>query len=1107
MSYAGRYALQIVLLVCLLFALSAAQSAQPALSPSAAQSPAPHSDDASKEAIILEQNVTKVVYEADGTGTRETAVVMRVQSQAGVQGLAVLSFPYTSYNDQVEVDYVRVRKPDGTVVATPDYNIQDMPGDVTRRAPMYSDIHEKQITVKALGVGDLLEYLVRYRTMKPQVPGHFWYEYTFTKGLIARDEELEVSVARDKYVKVSSPELQPTVKEDGNRRIYSWKTANLDLQAREKLLKKSVEQKPSVQITTFHSWEEVGSWYKELQKSQVAVTPQIQTKVAELTKGLRTDDEKLRALYGFVSTQIHYVSLSFGIGRYQPHMAEDVFENQYGDCKDKHTLLATMLQAAGFEAWPVLIHPTRKLDPDMPSPGQFNHLISVVPQGKTLLWLDTTPEVAPPGLLLGSLRDKQALVMPATGPAVLMTTPAQPPYPSLQNVSTEGKLSSEGVLTMHFEETTRGDAEVLYRLGFRNTPVAQWKDLGQRISNASGFGGDVSNVTASVPEEIDQPFRFAYDYTRKDFSDWSNHRIGAPLPWFGIESAATEEEKPEEPVKLGALGDVFYQSKITLPAGLAPKYSDQKDISEDFADYHATYEIDDGVMTVTRRLTIKKSEVPLASWETYKKFCKVLTEERDRYIDLDNGTTAYPTGEGPAPAVAASTNQSTLADSLLQIGEEAARANPEAKKLLEEGAQAMGDRDATRAEEAFQKLIELDPKYPGAHSGLGIAYILRGNNDGAVQELRKEEEYHPEDPATYKLLAATLQQIRRNDEAVEEYRKLLKLEPGNLDAALAVATALNRQHKYSETVQLLQEALQKSPDSPTLQSQLAYAYLRDHQPEKALPILKKVASERSDSKTLNMVAYALAENNAGLDDATEYGVKALHQAEADSIAAGDDDAGLANTVQLGAIWDTVGWIYFQKGEYDKALPYVRAAWLLLQDGIVGNHLGQLYEKLGNKQAAIHQYVLALSAPSGVTEGNKNEVREHYKKLTGKDLNDDYRPALRRGSVANEFVSPEDELSRTRSQNISAAPHEPGNADFTVIFSPGKAEEVKYVGGKESLKKMAEAISRTKLQTEIPDASPVRVFRRGIVTCGQTGCDFTFLLPRDVHGVDNVFQAN
>ena len=43
----------------------------------------------------------------------------------------------------------------------------------------------------------------------------------------------------------------------------------------------------------------------------------------------------MAALYNYVAQNIRYVSLSFGLGRFQPHSAADVFKNQYGDCKDK----------------------------------------------------------------------------------------------------------------------------------------------------------------------------------------------------------------------------------------------------------------------------------------------------------------------------------------------------------------------------------------------------------------------------------------------------------------------------------------------------------------------------------------------------------------------------------------------------------------------------------------------------------------------------------------------------------------------------------------------------------------------------------------------------
>jgi transglutaminase-like putative cysteine protease len=79
-------------------------------------------------------------------------------------------------------------------------------------------------------------------------------------------------------------------------------------------------------------------------------------KAAELTKGITDNTAKLQALYGFVSTQYRYIGIAFGIGRYQPHAADDVLTNSSGDCKDKQTLLASLLQASGFSLYPALIN-------------------------------------------------------------------------------------------------------------------------------------------------------------------------------------------------------------------------------------------------------------------------------------------------------------------------------------------------------------------------------------------------------------------------------------------------------------------------------------------------------------------------------------------------------------------------------------------------------------------------------------------------------------------------------------------------------------------------------------------------------------------------------
>ena len=78
-------------------------------------------------------------------------------------------------------------------------------------------------------------------------------------------------------------------------------------------------------------------------------TPRVKAEADALVKGKTDDMAKVKALYDYVSRNIRYVSLSFGLGRIQPHAASEVLANGYGDCKDKNTLLAALLDAEGFQ--------------------------------------------------------------------------------------------------------------------------------------------------------------------------------------------------------------------------------------------------------------------------------------------------------------------------------------------------------------------------------------------------------------------------------------------------------------------------------------------------------------------------------------------------------------------------------------------------------------------------------------------------------------------------------------------------------------------------------------------------------------------------------------
>ena len=361
---------------------------------------------------------------------------------------------------------------------------------------------------------------------------------------------------------------------------------------------------------------------------------------------------KLRAIYNYVSLRYRYVAISFGIGRYQPHSAAEILGNQYGDCKDKHTLLAALLSAVGIQAYPALINSQAAVDADVPSPGQFNHVISVVAKGSALSWMDTTPEVTAMGYLVNPLRGKPALVI-IPDKVAFQTTPADPPFANKYSATITAKLDADGTLQAHVEARSRGDEELYDRYGFRRVPQSQWKDWVRQTSYVAHLGATISDVQVSSPEKTEEPFALAYDYTLKDFAGGDKHRFAVPL-FVGIPAVKDDDLKRTTPLFLGYAGETQYELRIELPKGWSATPPPPLDLKESFGEFQGSSEVHEGVLITKRRLLLKANAVTTDQLTSYKAFQKAISDYSNTYIflrgpsDVAAVSPAAPHAKGPA---------------------------------------------------------------------------------------------------------------------------------------------------------------------------------------------------------------------------------------------------------------------------------------------------------------------------------------------------------------------------------------------------------------------------------------------------------------------------
>jgi tetratricopeptide (TPR) repeat protein len=1040
--------------------------------------------DYSQESFVIEQMHSRYRFEEDGTGRKETIARIRVQSEAGVQQWGQILEGYNSANERVEIPYVRVTKEDGSVVKASANDVQDLSAPVEREAPVYTDYRQKHITVPGLRPGEVLEYDIVTIIHTPLAAGQFWTEYEFDKTNINLDETIDVDVPAGRSIKLKcKPGMDPKITEENGRRIYHWSSSHLereDDQAKDKKKKRPRpdDDRPDIQLTTFESWEQIGRWYASLEKDRRVPSPEVRAKADELTKGLTTDLEKTEALYDFVAKNFRYVSLSLGLARYQPHAAADVLHDQYGDCKDKHTLLASLLEAEGLHASSVLINSTRKLDPDIPSPSQFDHVITMLPpNGKGIkeeVWMDTTSEVAPFRLLAYSLRNKQALVIPPADPpsAVpphLETTPADTPMPDSEVSEITGKINDIGKLEAHVQFAFRGDEELLLRSVFRRVPQANWQRVAESIN--SGLGGDITNLKISDPAATREAFTLSYDVSKVNFLDWSKKKteIVLPLVQFNLpdvnENDDDDSDPNAEPLKLGPKAEYSYNIRLELPAKYTAQAPLAFSLKRDYAEYEASYKLEGNVFTAGRKLTVHTDELPVARAADYESFRRAVGADLAQQLSIESTVAGAPV---PPPDM--------KADDLV----ESARAAGDAGNL-------------SVAEALLKRATEVDPKNKFAWNNLGLVYLAQRQDDLAIAAFQKQIEVNPYDEFAYNNLGRVYWQERKYDDAVKAFNKQLENNPLDKFAHANLGAMYSEWHKYDLAVPELEKAASLTPDDAGLQVTLGDAYLNLGQDQKALATFDHAVELAATPLVWNNIAYQLSLKGSHLDKAQQYAESAVS-----ATAAALRNISLDRLTQqelplvssLVAYWDTLGWVHFAEGDLDKAEKYVSAAWGLGHHGEVGDHLGQIYEKRGEKDQALRTYALSLSGLRPIPE-----TRSRLASLVGSDTKADAAVARYK-----------EELQHMRTIELGKAT-QTGNADFFVLLSGGagsvaKVDAVKFVSGDEKLKSYTEALRTADYHLTFPDNTPVKILRRGTLSCAVGGkCEFVLMLPEDVRTVD------
>jgi Domain of Unknown Function with PDB structure (DUF3857)/Transglutaminase-like superfamily len=404
----------------------------------------------------------------------------------------------------------------------------------------------------------------------------------------------------------------------------------------------------------FANWEDMGNWYENLISGRMATSEPIKQEVATLTVGKTALLPKMQALALFVQHDIRYVAIELGIGGYQPHAATDVFSDRYGDCKDKATLMHTMLREIGVDSYHVLINTERgSITRETPAHSEFDHVILAIklpddvtdpsliavinlPKLGRILFFDPTNELTPFGQIGGYLQANYGLLVTPDG-GDLVELPQQPS--AMNSIQRVGKLTLDvnGMLKGDVEELRVGDRARSERSELRTVTKSadRIKPIESLLAGSlSSF--QIEKASLVNLDRTDQPFGFNYTFQSDNYAKLAGNLLLVRPRVLGSKSSGILETK--EPRKFpfefdGPLRDTD-SFDITLPPGYeVDELPPPMDVDYSFGSYHSKTEATGQVLHYSRSVEIKQLSVPVSQMDELKKFYRMIaTDERNTAV-------------------------------------------------------------------------------------------------------------------------------------------------------------------------------------------------------------------------------------------------------------------------------------------------------------------------------------------------------------------------------------------------------------------------------------------------------------------------------------------
>ena len=395
-----------------------------------------------------------------------------------------------------------------------------------------------------------------------------------------------------------------------------------------------------------NQWRAIGQWTTTLEANRPDPSPEITAQAQSLVAGAPDFYTKLGRITEYIQKNIRYFIVERGIGGWQANHAADIFRNRYGDCKDKTTLLISMLQAVGIHSVYTLVDDRRGVvDPDAPS-LEGNHMITAIEipadvqdprlkavikarDGKRYLIFDPTNERTAVGNL-PSYEQGSFGVLAAGASSQIIALPVLDPDANGTEQKGFFTLSADGTLSGSVDTSHTGPEGAEFRSFLKETDAKEQREEWEHYIAETLPGVTLDAFQFIQPSALDKPLEFHFKVTAHQYA-----HVAGPLllvrPRVVGSHAQFFDDKPRiYPIDMNATGRWRDSFDIALPPGyVVDETPDPVSLDLDFASYHSSVSAKGNTLHYEREFVVRQVELPPGKAAAFRQLeSAILSDEK-----------------------------------------------------------------------------------------------------------------------------------------------------------------------------------------------------------------------------------------------------------------------------------------------------------------------------------------------------------------------------------------------------------------------------------------------------------------------------------------------